>query len=99
MVDVVVLLVVEVVVDVVLVVVLVGVASAATNAPTQELSTIPSTVPEFPVGAWQSLLLLASSFAKQPFVMSEPPSYFATTLVMQSAALGSFGLLGVSAFW
>jgi len=45
----------------------------------------------------QSLPLLFSSFSKQPFVGSTPPSNLPMTFVWQPFALGSAGLLGVSA--
>ena len=96
--DVVVVLVELVVVDVVDVVVVVGTSITPMKAPTQ-LSTRASSAAELPVGAAQSFPGLLSSFAKQPFVGSAPPSYFATALSTQPPKLGSVGLPGVSAFW
>jgi hypothetical protein len=42
---------------------------------------------------------LFSSFSKQPFVWSTPPSNFPTTLSTHPSALGSLNLPGVSDSW
>src|SRR5262249_36993486 len=66
------------VVVVVLVVEVVVVTTTATRSSTQ-FSTSPRTVGESVV-LWQSLGAFAWSFAKQPFVGSRPPVYFAIAL-------------------
>jgi hypothetical protein len=68
---------------------------ASTNAATQ-LSTRTS-VEAVSLKLRQSLGFLFSSFSKQPFVGSTPPSYLPMTFVWQSFAFGSAGLPGVSA--
>ena len=65
---------------------------SATNAPTQ-LSTAASAVSVSPVGG-QSLPFAFSSYSKQPFVESLPPSNLLTTFALQ--AVVSLDLPGVS---
>ena len=48
---------------------------------------------------WQSFGFFASSFAKQPFVGSGPPVYFATAVSRQPPAFGSVDFPGVCASW
>jgi hypothetical protein len=70
---------------------------AATNAPTQ-LSTAAS-ADAVSSNEMQSFGTLFSSFSKQPFVGSMPPSNLPITLVTQSFAFGSATLPGVSESW
>jgi hypothetical protein len=81
------------VVVVVLVVEVVVVTMTATRSSTQ-FSTSPRTVGESVV-LWQSLGAFAWSFAKQPFVGSRPPVYFASALSTQPFVFGSVGFPGV----
>src|SRR5262245_48596474 len=81
------------VVEVVAIVVDVVLAGPATRSATQ-FSASPCTVSEVLV-LWQSFGSFASSFAKQPFVGSRPPVYFATALSTQPFVFGSAGFPGV----
>jgi len=65
------------------------------NAATQ-LST-PASAEDVSSKLMQSLLLLFSSFSKQPLAGSTPPSNFVIAFVRQLLAFGSAGLPGVSA--
>src|SRR5262245_4045035 len=96
---VVVLLAVVLVVVVLLVVVVVASEpSRAAMAVVTHASTSSSIAAESPSGGRQSLRDLFSSFAKQPFAGSSPPSNFARTLSMQPLVFGSSGFPGFCAF-
>src|SRR5262249_10125947 len=84
-----------VVLVVVVVVVLVVFVTTATRSVTQ-VSARPRTVSESP-GNRQSFGCFASSFAKQPLVISVPPVYFAVALSTQPPAFGLGSFPGVSA--
>ena len=74
-----------------------GLLTVSTRSFTQ-LSTRPWSVGESFVN-WQSFGFFASSFAKQPFVGSAPPVYFATALSRQAPAFGLGSFPGVCASW